>query len=103
LPRGATLPGYEAYAHTTGVDAVSFDTAVPLDWAVKTIAPHVAIQGNLDPVVLVAGGHALETAVDDILRGTRDVRFIFNLGHGILPETPLDHVHELVARVRSNG
>ncbi len=103
FPRGATLLGYEEYAKTTGVDAVSLDTAAPLDWAVKTLSPHVAIQGNLDPVALVAGGPALIAAIERILLATGNVPFIFNLGHGILPETPLDHVNALVARVRGNG
>ncbi len=60
----------------------------------------VALQGNLDPIALIAGGDALAEAVDNILDATKDVPFIFNLGHGILPETPLEHVEQLIARVR---
>ncbi len=58
------------------------------------------MQGNLDPLVLVAGGAALDQAVDEILASLGGGRFIFNLGHGIVPETPIAHVEQLVARVR---
>ncbi len=101
FPRGATLEGYERYARETGVDAVSLDTAVPVDWAVKSLAPHVALQGNLDPMALLAGGTALDQAVDRILGAAAGVPLIFNLGHGVLPETPPEHVTALVARVRA--
>jgi uroporphyrinogen decarboxylase len=95
------LQGYELYARETGVDAVSLDTAAPLDWAVDALGPRVVLQGNLDPVALVAGGRALTEAVDHILEATRKTPSIFNLGHGILPETPIEHVEELVRLVRS--
>lgn len=103
FPRAATLAGYEAYANETGVDAVSLDTAVPLDWAARALGGKVVLQGNLDPIVLIAGGDALKRAVDRILRAMRGLPFVFNLGHGVLPETPIEHVSELVARVRSCG
>jgi uroporphyrinogen decarboxylase len=101
FPRAATEGGYEAYAAETGVSGVSIDTAASMRWAVKSLSPRVAVQGNLDPIVLIAGGDALDRAVDGILNETRETPFIFNLGHGILPETPLAHVAQLVARVRS--
>jgi uroporphyrinogen decarboxylase len=101
FPRAATLKGYELYARETGVDAISLDTAAPMDWAAATLGSHVVLQGNLDPVALVAGGRALAEAVDRILRATRGVPFIFNLGHGILPETPVEHVEEMIRLVRS--
>lgn len=100
FPRATSQAGYELYAKETGVDAVSIDTATPLGWAANTLGPHVAIQGNLDPIALIAGGAALDDAVDRILQATQKVPFIFNLGHGVLPETPLDHVAQVVARVR---
>jgi uroporphyrinogen decarboxylase len=102
FPRAATLEGYARYAQETGVDAVSLDTAAPVGWAVKTLGGKVALQGNLDPIALIAGGKAQDDAVDAILRATRDVPFVFNLGHGILPETPIAHVEALVARVRAH-
>ncbi len=101
FPRGTTLQGYELYARNTGVDAVSLDTAVPIDWAVETLGMKVVLQGNLDPLALVAGGTALAEAVEAILQATRGTRFIFNLGHGILPDTPIAHVEQLVHLVRS--
>jgi uroporphyrinogen decarboxylase len=100
FPRATTLRGYERYARETGVDAVSLDTAVPLDWAAQTLTPHVAVQGNLDPIILVAGGAALRDETDRILSAMKDRPFIFNLGHGVLPETPPEHVDELVGRIR---
>jgi uroporphyrinogen decarboxylase len=100
FPRAATLEGYELYARETGVDAVSVDTAVPLRWARTVLGGKVVLQGNLDPIVLIAGGRALSDAVTEILDATRGVPFIFNLGHGILPETPTSHVADLVAQIR---
>jgi uroporphyrinogen decarboxylase len=102
FPRASTLAGYLRYAEGTGVDAVSLDTTAPMSWAAANLN-QVVIQGNLDPVALLAGGSAMAQATDDILSASRGRPFIFNLGHGVLPETPLEHVSELVARVRSGG
>lgn len=101
FPRASTLKGYEDYAHEVGVDAISLDTAVPMAWAVEKF--RVALQGNLDPIALIAGGDALAKAIDNILDATKDVPFVFNLGHGILPETPIEHVEQLIARVRGRA
>ena len=60
----------------------------------------VAVQGNLDPLALIAGGAALDRAVDDVLANYAKGRLIFNLGHGIQPETPIAHVEQMVKRVR---
>jgi uroporphyrinogen decarboxylase len=98
FPRAATLAGYEAYVQATGVDAVSLDTSAPMRWAAKNL--NCAIQGNLDPIALIAGGAALDKAVDDILQATVGKPHIFNLGHGILPETPIAHVEQLLKRIR---
>jgi uroporphyrinogen decarboxylase len=100
FPRGATQLGYEAYASATGVDGVSIDTAASMHWAASTLGKRVALQGNLDPIALIAGGNALDTAIDRILDDASGVPLIFNLGHGVLPETPPDHVARVVARVR---
>ena len=100
FPRAATLKGYELYTRETGVDAISLDTSAPMNWAAETLGRNVVCQGNLDPIVLIAGGCALGESVDNILTAMHDVPFIFNLGHGILPETPIAHVEELVRRVR---
>lgn len=101
FPRGGGLVGLQHYAQTTGVDAISLDASVPMEWAVGTLGK--TVQGNLDPLALVAGGAALKNAVGDILKATRDVPSIFNLGHGVLPITPIEHVEELVRLVRSNA
>lgn len=101
FPRATTLAGYERYAAETGVDAVSLDTAVPMSWAAKTLGGKVALQGNLDPLALLAGGEALARAADAILDAMAGTRFIFNLGHGVVPETPPENVAALVDRIRA--
>jgi uroporphyrinogen decarboxylase len=101
FPRATTLAGYEAYAQVTGVDALSLDTSAPMDWAGKTL--DCAVQGNLDPITLIAGGAALDRAVDEILTAMDGRPHIFNLGHGILPETPIAHVEQLLRRIRQGS
>jgi uroporphyrinogen decarboxylase len=103
FPRATTLAGYELYARETGVDAVSIDTSAPIPWIRASLSPHASVQGNLDPITLVAGGNALDDSVDEILAGLKGKAFIFNLGHGVLQETPIAHVERLVTRVRSAG
>lgn len=98
FPRATTLSGYEAYAQATGVDALSLDTSAPMGWAAKNLS--CAVQGNLDPITLIAGGAALDRAVDEILTAMNGRPHIFNLGHGILPETPIAHVEQLLKRIR---
>jgi uroporphyrinogen decarboxylase len=99
FPRAATAQQYERYATATGVDAVSLDTSISMPWAASSLK--LSLQGNLDPLALVAGGEALEQAVDDILQALRGHPFIFNLGHGVLPETEPEHVAALVEQVRA--
>ncbi|MGH6718882.1 MAG: uroporphyrinogen decarboxylase [Alphaproteobacteria bacterium] len=92
--------GVVAYAATTGITAVGLDTTVPLAWARRALPENVILQGNLDPVALLAGGHALADATRAILDVMAGRPFIFNLGHGVLPETPPEHVADLVRLVR---
>jgi uroporphyrinogen decarboxylase len=99
FPKGAGLY-LERYARETGIDGLSLDWTVPLGYARDVVQPHVAVQGNLEPAILYAGGAQLDRAVDNILGHLAGGPFIFNLGHGILPETPLSHVEHLVKRVR---
>lgn len=87
------------YAETTGIDAVALDSATPLAMACALQADR-PVQGNLDPMALVAGGDALGRETDRILEALSPAPFIFNLGHGIVPQTPPENVAELVARVR---
>jgi uroporphyrinogen decarboxylase len=100
FPRAATQRGYEIYAQETGVDAVSVDTAASPEWAAAVLGSEVVVQGNLDPIALIAGGAALADAVATIISAMQGVPFIFNLGHGILPETPPEHVTQLVTLLR---
>lgn len=99
FPRASGL-AYERFVKSTGVDVASIDQGMPLDWARDTLQPHVAVQGNLDPQVLVAGGVALAAAVQRINDTLSGGRFIFNLGHGIVPETPVEHVAELASMIK---
>jgi uroporphyrinogen decarboxylase len=94
FPRGAGVL-YERYVTETGVDAVSCDTAVPLQYMRERLQPLAAVQGNLDPLMLLAGEGALETAVEELRRGLDKGPYIFNLGHGVLPETPPEAVASL--------
>ncbi|GGF32611.1 uroporphyrinogen decarboxylase [Aliidongia dinghuensis] len=99
FPRGAGAL-YLGYAKATGIDAVSLDQDVPLGFARDVLQPAIAVQGNLDPLVLVAGGSALEERVRAIIDALGRGRFVFNLGHGIVPQTPPEHVAKLVELVR---
>jgi uroporphyrinogen decarboxylase len=81
-------------------DAVALDWSLDLDIVLPELPQELATQGNLDPLTLVAGGDALRHGVDAVLRASRGRPHIFNLGHGILPETPVAHVEEMIARVR---
>jgi uroporphyrinogen decarboxylase len=98
FPRGAGL-GYLRYAQASGADGLSLDTTVPLGFAAE-LQKAIAVQGNLDPAALVEGGRALEAGVDRILEALGHGPFIFNLGHGVVPETPPEHVAALIERVR---
>jgi uroporphyrinogen decarboxylase len=102
FPRGAGAL-YLDFALETGVDAVSLDSAVPLAWAAASLQGQVAVQGNLDNTALLVGGEAMRTAAESILDTLGAGPLIFNLGHGVLPATPPDHVAELVALVRAWG
>jgi uroporphyrinogen decarboxylase len=99
FPKGAggKLP---AYARETGVDALGLDETVDPVWANAVLPPALPVQGNLDPLALIAGGMALEGAVDRILTAFPDRPHVFNLGHGILPDTPIAHVEALLKKVR---
>ncbi len=100
FPRG--LGGHlAAYAAGTGVDCVGIDTDTPLSLADRVLPAGIAIQGNLDPKLLVAGGPALAEAARFALKEAGSRPLVFNLGHGITPDTPPDNIAALVAAVRS--
>ncbi|MBZ9938020.1 uroporphyrinogen decarboxylase [Mesorhizobium sp. BR1-1-16] len=99
FPKGADR-AIRDFVGETGVDAVGVDWTVSLDAVRAELRGLTALQGNLDPMLLVAGGAVLDAAVDDILAAMDGAPFIFNLGHGIVPETPIAHVEQLIRRVR---
>jgi len=89
------------YAHATGVRAVGMDTGMDPTLAAAAAPEGVALQGNLDPLALVAGGAAMADAAHAVLQAMRGRPFVFNLGHGIVPQTPPEHVAALVEVVRA--
>ena len=99
FPKGAGGK-LSAYASETGVDAIGLDETVDPLWAAQTLPRTIVIQGNLDPLALIAGGTALESAVKRILDAFAGRPHIFNLGHGILPDTPIAHVEQLLTLVK---
>lgn len=99
FPRGLGAL-YRDYALEAGVDAVSLDASVPVGWAAQEIQSQCCVQGNLDPQILVAGGEILRSETRRIIAGFAGGPFVFNLGHGILPQTPPEHVAELARLIR---
>ena len=99
FPKGAGAK-LAAYARETGVDAVGLDETVDPVWAASVLPPELPVQGNLDPLALLTGGATLENAVARILSSLAGRPHIFNLGHGIIKETPIGHVERLLALVR---
>jgi uroporphyrinogen decarboxylase len=89
-----------AYALETGVDAVGIDETVDPAWANAVLPEGLPVQGNLDPLALIAGGEALDSAIDRIKAAFPERPHVFNLGHGILPDTPIAHVEAALARIR---
>jgi uroporphyrinogen decarboxylase len=103
FPRGAAASKAKSFRDRTGIDGIGCDTAMPLsDMVVLSKDGHV-VQGNLDPLLLVAGGQPLANRTREIIDALEGRPFIFNLGHGIVPETPPEHVAQLVKLVRSAG
>ena len=100
FPRGVGVLA-ERYARETDIDAIGCDTSMPVGW-MRRLQEHLPVQGNLDPLLLVAGGEALDSRVGLILETLGQQPFIFNLGHGILPETPIEHVTRLVNLVKKS-
>ena len=99
FPKGAGAK-LTAYAKETGADAIGLDETVDPLWAHKNLPADLPLQGNLDPLALISGGEALEKSVKHILHVFEDRPHIFNLGHGILPDTPIEHVEKLLTLVR---
>jgi len=100
FPRGAGTQ-LTQFAGLPEIAAVGLDTATDPRAAAAALPDRVALQGNLDPLALVAGGAALNEAIERVLGGFESRAHIFNLGHGVRPETPVEHVEQLVRRVRA--
>jgi uroporphyrinogen decarboxylase len=99
FPKGAGAKLVD-YARETGIDALGLDETIDPAWAARELPESLPLQGNLDPLALLAGGAALEKAVGRILSSLQGRPHIFNLGHGIIKETPIAHVEQLLALVR---
>jgi uroporphyrinogen decarboxylase len=102
FPRGIG-PAIAHYAAETGVDCVGIDSALSPAYAAETLQPGCAVQGNLDPMALLAGGEAMLDAAAEIIGALGVGPFIFNLGHGVVPQTPPEHVEALAAFLRSGA
>ncbi len=100
FPR-AVGPAALMYRRPDAFAALSLDTGIGAHWAARELQPHICVQGNLDPLMLVAGGAALEREATRILDKLGHGAFIFNLGHGVVPQTPPDNVTQLVDIVRN--
>jgi uroporphyrinogen decarboxylase len=92
-----------AYARQTGIDAIGLDETVDPAWAAKELPKTLPVQGNLDPLALVAGGRSLDSAVEQILDAFAGRPHIFNLGHGILQDTPIANVEHLIRLVKGDN
>jgi len=88
------------YAAETGVNMVGLDQAVPLALAGRLVPRETGVQGNLDPLRLVAGGDQMRRRADEIVAAFADRPHVFNLGHGVVPETPVEHVAALVEHLK---
>ena len=89
-----------AYARETNVSAIGLDETVDPLWAARELPPELPLQGNLDPLALVSGGKPMKAAARQVLDAFAERPHIFNLGHGILQDTPIDHVEQLIAAVK---
>lgn len=101
FPKGAGAK-LVSYAENTGVDAVGIDETVDPVWANAVLPKGMPVQGNLDPLALIAGGAELENAVGHIIAAFKGRPHIFNLGHGIQQDTPIEHVEKLLKLVRGS-
>ncbi len=99
FPRGAGAR-LGAFVRETGVDGAAVDWTLPMSDACRLVPESTALQGNLDPLRLVVGGSVLDEGIDQILAAMRGRPHIFNLGHGVTPDTPVENVARLVERVR---
>lgn len=102
FPRGIG-PAVARYGAGTGVNGVGIDSGLSPAYAAETLQPACAVQGNLDPMALLAGGEPMLSAAAAILAALGGGPFIFNLGHGVVPQTPPEHVEALAEFIRSGA
>ncbi|MFT0859994.1 uroporphyrinogen decarboxylase [Ancylobacter sp. G4_0304] len=100
FPKGASLPGITELVAATGVNGIGLDWSADRKATRLAVGGKVALQGNLDPLALIAGGRALDEEIDALMEEFHGAAHIFNLGHGIRPETPIAHVEHMLKRVR---
>ncbi|WAC28377.1 uroporphyrinogen decarboxylase [Ancylobacter sp. SL191] len=100
FPKGATQAGLTSMALASGVNGVGLDWTADRRAVRSALGGRFALQGNLDPLALIAGGPALDRAIDTLMADFRGAAHIFNLGHGIRPETPIAHVEQMIRRMR---
>ncbi len=101
FPRGAGA-NLSSFAERTGYDAIGLDQMVPLEKVDSLVGKSLPVQGNLDPIRLVAGGPQLDRRIEEIISAFEQRPHVFNLGHGIVPETPIAHVEQMIAGVRGH-
>jgi uroporphyrinogen decarboxylase len=101
FPRGAGQ-NYLQYVQETGITAINLDQGVPPKWAARALQPLLPVQGNLDPAYLIAGGDAMIMAAERVIAELSHGPFIFNLGHGVNKETPIEHVDQLVNFIKQH-
>jgi uroporphyrinogen decarboxylase len=91
------------YADKVMANAIGLDWMIDRGFARSSVQAPRAVQGNVDPLALLTGGAALDREIDDVLAAFSSGPFVFNLGHGILPETPIANVERMLARIRKSG
>jgi uroporphyrinogen decarboxylase len=100
FPKGISVANMEKIVAACGGDAISIDMQADRKAVRARLSDRCAVQGNLDPDILIEGGPALDRAIDAILEDFGGIRHIFNLGHGIKPQTPIENVERMIARVK---
>ncbi|MEM6780493.1 MAG: uroporphyrinogen decarboxylase [Pseudomonadota bacterium] len=100
FPRGAGVL-YRDYTRDTGITAVSTDHNLPTQWVASALQTSLPVQGNLDPIALLAGGNALKLATEKIFNDLAGGPYVFNLGHGVIKDTPVEHVEYLVDMIKA--
>jgi uroporphyrinogen decarboxylase len=103
FPRTLPQASLSSYAVLTQIDAISLDQKIDIEWAANNLPKRVALQGNLDPDLLLKGGEPMKQEASRILKANKGRPFIFNLGHGVNKDTPPEHLAELITHIRAGG